>query len=824
MAGGISGLLRVGAAELRVASRRLLRAPGFFTLCLVTLAVGIGATAAIFSVVHGVLLKPLPYPAAEQLVGLWHQAPGLDMEQAPQSPGTYLWYRRQTNVLEEVALYRDSRLNLTREDSTERLASAEVTPSLFQVLETRPQRGRLFTEAEGEPGAASVVILSHGLWQRRFGGDDAVLGRVLQLDGVPREVVGILPPAFDFPRSETELWVPMAIDPAQAPLARFVSPGVGRLAAGMSAESAQQQLASQMTHLEDLFPEDRAAPVLAGAGFAPLIRPLRDELVGDVGPTLWILLAAVACLLLIACANVANLMLVRSETQRLETALRSALGASRGRSLWASWSESLVLALGGAGLGVLLAWVGIQVLQRLRPSTLPRLEQIQLDGVVLLGAVGLALLCGLLVGLWPAVRSQRSEPGEVLAGGSAAAGQRVRSWGRRGLVALQIALALVLLAGSGLMLRSFLALSNLDPGFKAAGASTFQLALPGRLYPQDVSAAGLYHQVLDRLRAVPGVEAAGGTSSLPLGGSLEGLGHVVEGVPVEEDAPPPVFEVERVSGDYFAALGIPILAGRPLERADAEGRAGVVVINRTVAQQFWPDGDALGRRLRPSRSRGEDPWYTVVGIAGDVRNRRLTEPPQGIVYYPLLGKSPGDWTVQELSLVVRSNTPMETLLSTAKEEVRRLDPSLAVAEAQTGEAILARAQGRMRFALQMLGLATFAALLIAVVGTYAFVTYLTRQRQLEIGVRMSVGAVGKDISRLVLSETLKVALGGVVLGLAGATWLTGWLRSLLFEVQPVDPVVFATVAFVLVAAALVAGCVPAVWAARLDPITVLRQK
>ena len=821
---GVSSVPAALLGELRSAFRRLLRAPGFSILCLLTLAVGIGATTAIFSVVNGVLLEPLPYLDADRLVGVWHRAPGLDMDRAPQSPGTYLWYREQTDILESFALYAETRLNLTTEDSTERLSAAAVTPSLFTVLRTQPVHGRVFATEEGLPGGPPVVMLSHGLWQRSFGGDISVLGRMLQINGLPREVLGILPPGFAFPRPETELWVPMPIDRTQAPLARFISLGVGRLVAGISPPTAELRLASRMTHLEDLFPQDRAAPVLARAGFAPWVQPLREEIVGDIGRTLWVLLAAVGFLLLIACANVANLLLVRSETQRLESALRTALGASRWRNLLASIAESQLLAIGGGILGLLLALAGTRLLHALRPSTLPRLEEIRVDGTVLAAATAVALLCGLLVGLWPAVRSHRVEPGAILGGGAAALGLRVRSWGRRLLVGVQIALALVLLVGSGLMLRSFLVLSSLDPGFSPEGVSTFQLALPSSLYPEDATAAALYHQLLDRLRALPGVEYVGGTSSLPLGGSLEGLGHAVEDFPLEEGVPPPVFEVERVSGEYFSALGIPLLAGRPLDRADAEGRAGVVVINQTIAQRFWPEGGAIGRRLRPSQGRGDDPWYTVVGVVGDVRNRRLTEEPRGIVYYPLLGKNPGDWVVHELSLVVRSSAAMDTVLPAARKEIRSLDPSLAIAEARTLDAVLARARGRMRFALQMLGLATAAALLLAVVGTYGFVAYLTRQRRLEFGVRMSLGAERRDIMRLVLSESLKIALGGVVLGIVVATWLAGWLRGLLYEVEPTDPRIFAAVALLLVVAALVASALPARWAGRLDPITVLRQK
>ncbi len=810
-------------AELGAAFRRLRRAPAFTALCIFTLALGIGATTAIFSVVHGVLLQPLPYPEPETLVGVWHHAPGLDMEQAPQSPGTYLWYRQQSDILEAFALYSETRLNLSTGPVPERIQAAAVTPSLFSVLRVPPAHGRGFHEEEGRPGGPPVAVIGDRLWRRRFGGDLAALGTVLQIDGVPRELIGILPPGFAFPRPETDLWIPLPVDPARAPLARFSSPGVGRLAAGISPADATARFEAQMKDLEALFPEDRAAPVLARAGFAPVVRPLRDDLIGDVGQTLWILLAAVGFLLLIACANVANLLLVRTETRRLDSALRAALGAPRGRASTATLAESLLLAAGGGALGVLLAAGGIRLLHGLRPSTLPRIEEIQLDGTVLLAAAALALLTSLAVGLWPAWRAITEPPAAILGGGATAAQQRVRGWGRRLLVVVQTALALVLLSGSGLMLRSFQALTSLDPGFTADQASTFQLALPRSLYPEDTAAASLHHRVLDRLRAIPGIEAAGGTSSLPLGGASQGLGHTVEGFSRDEGAPPPVFEVERVSAGYFAALGIPILQGRALDRSDAEGRSGAVVVNRTLARRFWPDGDAVGRRLRPSRG-GEAPWYTVVGVSGDVRSRQLTEEPLPTVYYPLLGQSPGEWVVHELSLVVRSPVPLDDWLPAAVDEVRTLAPELPVAEARTMGSVLARAQGRMRFGLQMLGLATFAALLLAVVGTYGFVSYLAGQRHLEFGVRMSTGATGTDIGRLVLRETLWIAIGGVALGLAGALWLTRWLSGLLFEVTAVDPWVLGTVAAVLVVSVLLAGMLPALRATRLDPITVLRQE
>lgn len=808
--------------ELRSAFRRLVRVPGFTALCVITLAVGIGATTAIFSVVHGVLLSPLPYPDAQALVGLWHRAPGLDMEQVPQSPGTYLFYRQQEETLESVALFSEIRLNLSSGDLPERVPAAAVTPSLSTVLRTPPTLGRAFSEAEGRPGGAPVVLLTDGIWKRRFAADPKIVGRTLPIDGVSRKVVGVLPPGFAFPRPETELWIPLIIDPVQAPLARFSSPGVGRLATGVSPIAAQNRLAGLLHQLEQAFPEDRAAPVLARAGFAPVVRPLRDDLVGDVGRTLWILLGAVGFLLLISCANVANLLLVRAEGQRWETALRSALGASRSQNLLGILAESLLMATGGGLLGVFLAQAGLRLLHQLRPTALPRLEEIALDGTVLATAAGVSLTCCLLVALLPAWRAGSTLPAAILGGGSAATGLRIRIGGRQLLVAIQVALAVVLLIGSGLMLRSFVALSSLDPGFEPEGAWTFQLALPRATYPDDTAAAGLYHQVLDLLHSVPGIESIGSTSSLPLGGTAQAIGHVVEGFPVEEGAPPPVFDVERVSDGYFSALGIPILSGRSLERGDTEHRSGVVVVNEVLARRFWPTGEAIGQRLRPSHADGDDPWYTVVGVAGNVRSRRLTEEPREIVYYPLLGKAPGAWSVDELSMVVRSPMDLEAVLPAVREKVRSLAPGLPVAEARTMLAVLTRARARMSFTLLMLGLATAVALLLATVGTYGFVTYLASQRRLEFGVRMTAGAVAGDIRRLVLAEGLRIALVGVALGLVGAWWLTRWIGDLLFEVAPLDPLVFAAVAVLLVLVVLASSLRPASWAARLDPVSVLR--
>jgi predicted permease len=815
------------ASCFRHAFLRLRDAPSFALLCVLTLAVGVGAVVTVFSVVNGVLLDPLPYPDPDRLVGLWHDAPGLNLPPMPQSPATYLLYSRESRALAGVGVYHDLQVNLTGVPSPERLTAAAVTPSLLRLLGVAPALGRGFTEEDGRPGAGRVALLSDRLWRRTFGADPRVLGSTLRLDGVPFEVTGVMRPGFELPRPETDLWLPLVIDPAQAPLGQLGLTGIGRLAPGVSIPRAQADLNRLIADLERRFPGDDAAPVLVHAGFTARVHPLREDLVGDFSRVLWILLGAVGCVLLIACANVANLLIVRGEGRRREVAVHTALGAPRGALVVAVLAESLLLGLAGGALGLLLAFGALHLLTALGPAELPRLANVRLDGRVLAFTVALSLLTSVLFGLLPALRSSRVADlaSELKSGGgrSATAG-RSRQRARRLLSGFQIALAFILLTGSGLMLRTFLRVVRLDPGFDPRGVLTIELALPATGYPDDASAARFFQSLTDRLQALPGVVAAGAVSDLPLSGTASGTGYEIEDHPQPKGAPPPVLSYEYVSEGYFRALGIPLREGRLLEARDQERRSGAVVVDEALAKRIWPGQSAVGKRLRPAGS-GLPPgsWYTVVGVVGDVRNRTLTDDPDTLVYLPMLGKTPGAWTARQMSLAVRTRSRPEAMVGAVRREIAALAPDLPASNVRTLDRLVDRSRARVSFSVVILAIAAAVALVLGAVGIYGFLSYLAGQRTAEIGVRMAIGAGAWDIRWMILRESLAIILPALAVGLAGAFWMTRWLKALLFEVDPLDPLTFGLMSVLLVLVALLASDLPASRASRTDPLEALRR-
>jgi predicted permease len=826
---------------IRRAFSNLRRAPGFSLLCVLTLAVGIGAATAVFSVVDGVLLRSLPYPRSDRLVSIFQTAPGfgLSQKEIPQSVPFYLLYRAQAHRFAELALYKGGTANLSGGDIPERVPAALVTASLFRVLQVRPRLGRSFTEEDERPGAPPVVVLSDLLWRRHFGADPALLGRTIRIDAVGARVVGILPAGFVFPSPEgiaatadIGLLLPMPIDPLRAPIAAFDSFGLGRLRPGVTAAEGQAELNQINANLKRFLPADEAEG-LTQARLGALVYPLRDVIVGDVGKILWVLLGAVFCILLIACVNVANLLIVRGEGRRREVAVYTALGAPRGRLIGGVLAESLLLGLAAGTLGWGLAWAGLKLLVALRPAHLPRLGEVHLDARVLAFAAALSILSSLLFGLLPALRMIGGSGGRggrdlaaELKGSSRSttqglSGRRLRQV----LVGLQLALALVLLTGSLLLLRSFLRLLEVRPGFSTDRILTLVLALPEAEYADDARAARFYEELVGRLAALPGVVSAGATSSLPLDGSMPGTGHLFADYPLPPKTTPPILFYDYVSDRYLRTLGIPLLAGRGFTPADTENRTGVALVSASLAHHFWPHGSALGRRLRPGNDNTNpaDPWYTVVGVVGDVRNRQLEKKPDEIIYYPLLGKAKGAWTARQMTLVLRTSVPPESLAGDVRKAIWALSPDLPVAQVQTMEQVVRQSRARAAFSALMILLATGVALLLGGVGIYGFVSYLVGQRTAEIGVRVALGAQAGRIRWMILRESLEVAAAGLVLGLLGAFALTRWLSSLLFEVSPLDPVTFTCVPLLILALTLMASYFPADRAARIDPLAALQQ-
>ena len=812
--------------QLRLLWRRAAADPGFTLVALATLAVGIGANVAIFAVVNAVVLRPLPVPDSERLVMLRHAAPGLSqLDELPTSDALHFLYAEESRTLDGVAAYREGQASFTGPDDPQRVQAAFVTASFFDVMRTAPRLGRAFTPEDDRPGAAPVLMLADGLWRTRFGADPGVVGRVVDLDGESVEVVGVMPPGFSFSRPAAELWRPLTLDRDAAQLGAFGMNGVARIADGSTLEQVRVELGTMISNLAELLPDQPAAPVLIGAGLAPVVDLAREVVVGDVEATLWILLGAVGFLLLIACANVANLFLVRSEARHGEVAVRSALGEGRGPLVGSVFLESVVLGVAGGLASLPLALLAVRLVVGFGPRALPRLDEISVDASVLAFGLAVSVAAGLLFGVLPAWRATAvAAAGSTTAGARGATAGRERQWARRGLVVVQVALALTLLVGSGLAVRSFQKLAAVDPGFDPVDALTFGLSLPQRDYETPESRLAFHRQVVDRLRALPGVvEAAAGTT-VPLGGEMTGSGHAVEGrsVDIEGGEVPPVFMWKRVSPAWFDAMGVELVEGRVFDALDGERDAPVVVVSRAVAQAQWPGESALGKGIRQGAPPPEGvDWARVVGVVDDVHEVALHEDPPAMVYYPLPEFAEGVGVPDAMRYVVRAPNAA-ALAGAARDTVRGIDPTLPITDVETLETLVARARGERAFVMVLLVIAAGLALLLGSIGLYGVVSYLVAQRRREIAIRMAVGAQVTDVRRLVLVDAGWMALLGVVLGVGAAAALTRRLQAVLFETTPLDPVVFVTVSALLAAICLLASWLPARRAAGIDPMTILR--
>ena len=809
---------------MRLLLRRLAASPGFTAVSVLTLAVGIGANLAIFSVVNAVLLRPLPFPEANRLVILRHAAPRLvQMTELPMSGPLYHLYARELRTADGVMLFGTSETSFTGPENPQRVASSLVTPSFFEVLRTAPRLGRAFTDADSRPDAPAVMMLSDRLWRMRFGADRQVIGRIVDLDGDRAEIIGVMPAGFAFPETDTLLWRPHERNESRGQLGSFGALGVARLADGQTLAQLQTELAALTSNLVELFPDESAAPVLVNAGFRPLVAPLREWVVGDIQATLWILLGAVGFLLLIACANVANLFLVRAEARHRELSIRVALGAGRARLVGSTLLESLLLGVGGGLVAVPLAFVAVRLLVRFGPDNLPRVQEISLDGEVLVFAAALAILAGLSFGLLPAWRAAA-----VLASGTLAEGPRGASLGRdrhlarRGLVIAQIALALTMLIGSGLAVRSFQRIAAVDPGFDPDEVLTFRVALLDSRYDTDTARLAFVHELQERIAGLPGVRAAAATSSTPLSGQLNGSGHSLEDRPLADGEVPPLFMTKTVSPGYFDTMRIPIIEGREFDRLDEARTDRVAIVTSSIARQYWPGESALGKRLRSGGPpEGDDQgWFRVVGVVGDVRETGVQHDATDVVYYPMTAQN-NRGVPRGLSYVLRTDR-VEPIVGRATETVHTVDPNLPVSDIATYATILRRDRATPAFVMVLLIIAATFALLLGAIGLYGGISYLVAQRQREIAIRLAIGAQLADIRRLILVEAGWMALAGTAVGLTAAVVLTRRLQALLFETTPLDPVVFAAVSTMLVGVCLLASWLPARRAARVEPVTALR--
>jgi predicted permease len=799
--------------DLRLGARTLRRSPLATSLALLVLALGIGANTAIFSVISGVLLEPLPFPHPERLILVVDSAPRLGFPRFSSSPPNFRDWRQQTRTFATLDAFNTDHFNLAGGARPVAVAGAAVTGDFFRTLGIAPLHGRLFLPEDDRPGAEPVAVVSYDLWKTRFGGDPRAVGRRIVVDGRLRTVVGIAPRGCRFPR-QTAVWLPLALDYAKENRGAHYLTVLGRLRPEVGVRQAQADMSAIAGRLERLYPD-------ANAAWGVRLEPLHERLVADIKPALVLLERAVWVVLLIACANVANLLLARMSARGREIAVRAALGAGRGRLMRQVVAETVVLFLCGGALGLLLAWSGTRALLALDPGAIPRAETVGLDGRVLLYALAVSLAAGVLVGLAPAfAASGLSLQGALKEGGRAVAGGGRGRLLRNGLVAGEVALALALLIAAGLLLRSFARLQSVRPGFDPHGVMTAVLSLPEVKYPDDARQAQFFDQLLERVRALPGVERAATVFPLPLSGAGNTLQFVVAGRPKPAATAAPSADVMGISPDYFRAMSIPLLAGRGFSGQDRVGSQQVVIVSRTMARQIWPGESPLGKRITFDDESGpKAKWLTVVGLVGDVRAAALRKEPRPQAYWPQLQRP-----FSQVALVLRTSRPPARLVEPVRQVVLALDRDLPLDRVQTLEAVVADSLSSNRAKTRLIGIFGALALVLAAAGIYGLVSYTVAQRTHEIGIRMALGAGRGEVLGMVIRQGMVLVAAGLAMGLA-ASWAAGRLvADQLFEVSAADPLTYAGVPLVLAAVALIANWLPARRAAAIDPLEALRSE
>jgi putative ABC transport system permease protein len=816
--------------DVRYGARMLRKSPGFTFAALMTLALGIGANTAIFSVVNVVLLRPLPYLAPERLVFIYDSAPGFNYPKFELMEAEFLRLRDQARSLEQVSLYTTEMFTLTGAGEPERVASGRASGNLFTALGVPMALGRTFRIEEEPRGKGNVVILSHSFWQRKFAADPDVIGQSLTLDGRSYTIIAVLPQGFKSPPElqadqAVELWVPPDYNLA-GPCCSHGLKVIARLREGQTLEQAQAEIDTIIAGVKKDYPQGYTQD----GSDQTLIKPLQQEFVGDLRRALWVLLAAVFFVLLIACANVANLLLARSEARQKEIAIRAAMGAGRARIIRQLLAESLLLAVIGGGMGLLLAVWGLQLLPALGSEKIPRLQEISLDAQVLGFTLLISLLTSVIFGLVPAFQAVKFNLQTALKeGGRTSASPKGRSRLRAALVVIELALSLVLLVGAGLLIKSFWRLQQVDTGFRAEQLLTMRLYPPASTYPDDQQVAAFYENLLQRVRSLPGVKDAAMADGVPLGDRSGGTVMETEGRPVEISANYSA-GWRVVSPDYFRTLGVRLLRGRFLEDADQEQATPVAVVNESLARVHWPNEDPLGRRIRLlNRPPGEatTAFLTVVGVVADVKNNGLTEGVRQEVYMTMRQRAAaidGMGLERQMALAVRTSIEPLDLVKAIRQEVGALDRSIPISSVRTMEQILSTVTVQPRF--NMILLVTFAvvALVMASVGIYGVLSYSVTQRTHELGIRIALGAGQGDVMKLVVSQGMKLALIGVVIGVASSFFVTRLMAGLLYGVSVTDPATFAAIALLLIAVALVACYLPARRAMKVDPLVSLRSE
>jgi putative ABC transport system permease protein len=800
--------------DLRFGTRMLLKSPSFTAIALLTLALGIGANTAIFSAVNSVLLRPLPYKTPERLAMLWNDNRRLGLHEDLTSYPNFVDWRTQSRLFEDMAAMAEMGADVTGVEVPYEVLGWRVGSHLFSMLGVTPEIGRAFTEQEEQRGHSAVAILSDGLWRERFGADPKALGKTMIMDGDPYVIVGVMPAGFQFPDKRAEIWTPLALsERGKANRGGFFLRVLGKLKPGASIEQARAEMTLVGTNLERQYPD-------YNAGLGVWVVPLLNQVVGNLRTGLLVLFGAVGFVLLIACANVANLFLARGAGREREIAVRAALGAGRARLIRQLLTESFVFSVPAGAAGLLVAYGSLRALIALAPADMPRLNEIAMDGRVLFFTLGISLVSALFFGLVPAFRISRSDLNESLReGGRSLAGGVRASFVRSSLLVAEVALSMVLLAGAGLMVRSLIYLHALNPGFDSSNVLTMQLSAPYSKFSKGTEIAALYNRVIERLRALPMLRSAGLVTDIFLSTTPNSGTFTVEGKPL-----PPLEQgieatMDSVSPGYFNALRVPLIAGRFIDERDQAGSLPVALINETMARRFWPNQDPIGKRFHFGWGTTNVQWLTVVGVVGDMRRQGLDKVARVETFSPLAQRPRSD-----LKLVVRTSDDPSKMAGVIQSELRAVEKELVIQKVMTLDQQIGESLAQRRFQTWLLGLFSGIALLLAAIGIYGVMYHSVTQRTHEFGVRVALGAGARDVLRMVLGQAVLLVGTGAVIGTVAALALTRFVSSLLYGVSSSDPLTYFAVFLVLIGSALAASYLPARRATKVDPMVALRSE
>lgn len=803
--------------DLRFGVRTLVKSPGFAIVALLTLALGIGANSAIFSVVNAILLRPLAYKNPEQLVLVNHNYTKINLKASVSAFG-YAHYRDNAKSFESIAAISGWAANLTGEGEPERLTGQTVTANFFELLGANAAMGRTFAVGEDSEGKNRVVVLSHGFWQRRFGGDKNILNKPLSLNGENYTVVGVMPESFQYGREIgmiIDLWSPIVFTPDQLSSNSITNEFLavmGRLRAGVSQQQAQAEMHNIAANLRQQYMQGADA-----SNWDLLLTSFREQVVGDISTMLWIVMLVVGFVLLIACANVANLLLARASARQKEIAVRTALGAGRWRIIRQLLTESVLLSVVGGGLGLLIGYWGVKALVSLNQDRIPRANEISLDWKVLLFTFGVSILTGVLFGIVPAIQTTKTDLHETLKEGGRSASSSTKQWIRSSLVVVEIALALAVLVGAGLLVKSFMHVQQVNPGFNPQGMLTMHLSLPVTKYSEAPQRANFYKQLINDVRSLPGVQSVGAVSVLPLSGGGSSGSFRIEGRDVPQGQSLPHGARWAATPDYFKTMGIPLIRGRYFEERDTAEGLPVAIIDQSLAQKYWPNEDPVGKRISFEGPANNRLWREVVGIVGHVKHTDLEGESRAQYYMPHQQRPQGG-----MAIVIRTPNDPNSLAGSVRGLVKNADSDLPIFRVRTMEQFVADSMTQRKFALLLICVFACLALLLSAIGLYGVMAYSVTQRTHELGLRMALGAQASDVLKLVVKQGMLLAVVGLALGVVGAIFLSRLMKTMLFNVSATDPLVFVGIALTLAAVALLACFIPARRATKVDPMVALR--